>query len=426
MIIEQLRVLPLGGLGEIGMNCMLLEWKNEVILIDCGIQFADPSYTGIELLAPDFSFLRKKLKKIKGVIVTHGHEDHIGAIPYLAREVPLNIYTTPFPRGLLAEKFTEFSKLKEVKFHGIKPREKFTVGSFTFDPIPVAHSIIESLAVSIETPVGTLIHTGDFKHDANELGEAKFDFKPFEQIGKKGVRLLMSDSTNAERTGHTLSERDITKSFEKILKEQNTRIIIGLFASNIRRVENLLKVAGKLGKKVALAGRSMHTYTKLAHEQLSLTIPVDTLVAIEDTHKYPDDQVVVLVTGSQAEPGSALMRMSQGTHNTFSIKPNDSIILSSRFIPGNERAITRMIDELYRLGADVMYESIHQIHVSGHGFQEELLMMLNATKPENFVPIHGEFRHLKKHSLLAKKAGVDGKKIFVIENGQSILIDGKP
>ena len=420
---DKLRIIPLGGLGEIGMNCMVLEWQDQLVLMDCGLQFPDASYTGVELLLPDLSYLLERLDKIKGVVVTHGHDDHIGAIPFLLRQVPLHVYATPFPTGLLKNKLVEHKHLKEVHFHEIVPREKFKVGPFTFDPISVQHSIIEALGFGIETPVGNLVHTGDFKHDSNEVGGEVISFAGFEEWGKKGVKLLLSDSTNAERSGHTISETSVTNSFEGIFARQTGRIIVALFASNIRRVENLLWIAKRLKKKVALCGRSMLGYTRLAHEQESFKIPEDTLILLEDLHRYPDESVIVLATGSQAEPQSALVRVSQGIHKDLKIKMGDLVILSSRFIPGNERAITSMIDHLYRQDAEVMYEAIHQIHVSGHGFQDELMMMLQAVKPEYFTPIHGEYRHLKKHASLAKQSGVKPENIRVIEDGQILEID---
>jgi ribonuclease J len=420
MSVDTLKLLPLGGLGEIGMNCFVLQWKDEIVLLDCGIQFPDASYTGVELLAPDLSYLGAHLDHIKGIIVTHGHDDHIGAIPYLAREIDIDVYVTPFPRGLIENKLTEHSGIKNIRFHEITPREKFTIGSFTFDPIPVQHSIIESLAFAIETPVGTIIHTGDFKHDDNEVNGQHIGLQPFQEWGDKGVYLLLSDSTNAERPGHTISEVDIEHNFEEIFAKQTGRLIVALFASNIRRIGNLLRIAAKQGKKVALAGRSMLSYTKLAHDQGSLDIPQDTLILLENTTKYPDKDVIVLATGSQAEPGSALVRVSQGVHKDIEIRSGDQVIMSSRFIPGNERNITSMIDQLYRAGAEVMYEAFHQIHVSGHGFQDELVAMLKATRPKFFVPVHGEYRHLKKHAMLAKQTGVLPENINVIENGQML------
>lgn len=417
---EKLRIIPLGGLGEIGMNCLVLEFGADLVLIDCGVQFPDSHWPGMDLLVPDFEYVRNKLDNLRGVIVTHGHDDHIGAIPYLLKARELDIYATPFPTGLISQKLAEHSDLKEVQFHKIENRKKFKVGPFTFDPIPVQHSIIEALAFAIETPVGTIIHSGDFKHDAHENSQGHIGFEPFEEWGQKGVALLLSDSTNAERPGHTLSEMEIKDSFEQILKRQKSRMIIALFASNIKRIEKLLQLAHAQGKKVAFAGRSMHSYTKLAFEQNSLVIPPETLILLEQIGQYPDDKTIVLVTGSQAEPQSALLRISEGIHKDFQIRPGDLVVMSSRFIPGNERAITRMIDQLYRSGAEVLYESIHQVHVSGHGQQEELLMMLRATRPKYFIPIHGAYRHLSKHAGLAKESGVKPENIHVIEDGQIV------
>lgn len=420
---DRLRILPLGGLGEIGMNCMALEWKDTIVLIDCGIQFPDANHPGVDLLLPDMGYLRERLKKIEAVVVTHGHDDHIGAIPFLAKETDFDVYSTPFPKGLLENKLVEHSGLHEIRFHDVKPNEPFKVGPFTFHPIRVQHSIIESLAFAIETPVGVVIHTGDFKHDANEIAGEVIGFEKFEEWGKKGVLLLLSDSTNAERCGHTLSERDIAQSFNRIFENQTGRIIVALFASNIRRVENLLSIAHSMGKKVAFAGRSMLSYTKLAFDQKNFHIPADTLIPLDLLGTYPDKDVVVLATGSQAEPQSALVRVSQGIHKDLQIRPGDLVIMSSRFIPGNERNITGMIDHLYRQGAEVIYEAIHQVHVSGHGFQDELMLMLRACKPKFFIPIHGEYRHLKKHATLAKQSGVKPENILVIEDGQAIEAD---
>ncbi len=417
-----LKVLPLGGLGEIGMNCLSFEWEDSIVLIDCGVQFPGPSYPGAEMLIPDLRYIIERKKKLVGVVVTHGHDDHIGAIPYLAEHMPVTVYTPPFPRGLLNNKLVEHPAAKEVTFVEYKPNESFVVGPFTFHPIPVMHSIIESHAFAIETPVGVVVHTGDFKHETQEIGGDSFSFDEFERWGNQGIKLLMSDSTNAERLGHTISELEITATFEDIFSKQTGRILIALFASNIRRIESFLHLAHKLGKKVALVGRSMHTYSRLAHEQGTLKIPPDTLVLVERIGEVTDDKVIILLTGSQAEPQSALVRIANEDHKDLSIRDNDTIYFSSRFIPGNERNITSLIDQLYRQGAEVVYESHHTIHVSGHAYQDELLMMLNACKPKYFVPLHGEYRHLSKHSKLARQSGVKPENIFIIENGQSIEV----
>lgn len=414
---EALRLLPLGGLGEIGMNSLVIQWRDEIILIDCGIQFPDAGYSGVELLAPDFSYLLENKRKLKAVVITHGHDDHIGALPFLAQGTSLDIFCTKFPAGLIRQKFEEVPPKFETKIHEIEPHKSFQVGSFKLHPIEVQHSIIEALGFAIETPVGTLIHTGDFKHDTRQRDGVQIGFEPFEEWGRKGVLLLLSDSTNAERPGHTLSEENIIRSLERILTTQTGRVIVALFASNIRRVESLLYVASQQGKKVAFAGRSMHSYVRLAHEQGSIKLPENTLVLLENASTVPDEKLVILATGSQAEPQSALVRISEGVHKDITIKQGDLVLLSSRFIPGNERAIQGMIDHLYRSGAEVLYESFHEIHVSGHGFQEELLMMLRATKPKFFIPVHGEYRHLSKHAQLAKReAGV--QEICLVENGR--------
>lgn len=415
---KKLKIIPLGGLGEIGMNCMVFEWDREMVLVDCGIQFPDVNFPGVELLTPDLSYVRQNASRLKGIVLTHGHDDHIGAIPFLLMDTDVDVYCTPFPQGLIQNKLQEYPRLEEIRFHQIEPRKKFKVGPFTFEALPVAHSIIEASALAIETPIGVVIHSGDFKHDEDLLTGEQTGFEAFAEYGKRGVKLLLSDSTNAERLGHTMSEAEVTDSFAPVFDAQKGRLFIALFASNIKRVENLLEVAHRRGKKVAFAGRSMHTYTHLAHNNDSMKIPENTVILLERLGEYPDQDVIVLLTGSQAEPGSALVRIAYGTHRDVKLREGDTVVMSSRFIPGNERNITRMIDQLYRSGADVMYESFHKIHVSGHGYQEELLMMINACKPECFIPIHGEYRHMAKHARLAQDAGVKKENVKVIENGQ--------
>ncbi|MCB0416972.1 MAG: ribonuclease J [Bdellovibrionaceae bacterium] len=425
MVKKKLRMLPLGGLGEIGLNCLILEWEDSIVLLDCGIQFPDASHPGVELFVPDLSYVMDRIEHLKGVVVTHGHDDHIGAIPYLARRATLDVYCTKFPRGLITHKLAEHEHAKKVNFIEIEPGKSFKVGPFDFTPVAVQHSIIEALAFGIKTPVGLIVHSGDFKHDPTPFEGQTIGLEAFEEFGKAGVHLLFADSTNAEKAGHTVSEEDIAKSFSHLFKEQNTRIIIALFASNIRRIGNLLKLAHEQGKKVVLLGRSMHSYTRLAHEQSSLNIPEDTLILPENADKYPDDKVIILATGSQAEPQSALLRVAHGTHRDLQLRPGDRVMLSSRFIPGNERAISGMISQLARQGADILYESIHQIHVSGHGFQEELRLLHKACKPKFFVPVHGEYRHMAKHADLATESDIARENIFVIEDGQVLETDGK-
>jgi len=405
------------------MNCLVLEWDGEMVLIDCGILFPDASTPGVDIFAPDFSYIRQRLDKLRGVVITHGHEDHIGAIPFLAQETDLDVYCREFPGGLIANKLSEYSNTKAVTFHSMKPREVFSVGPFEFDPIPVRHSTIDSMALAIKTPVGNIVHSGDFKFDANEYKGKVVDFEPFKQWAKKGIHLLLSDSTNAPVPGKTLAEQDISESFEKILEGEKRRLIVAMFSSNIERLENLLKIAKKMNRKLALAGRGMHSYSRLAHEQSALEIPDDTLILLENVEDYPDDQVLIVATGSQAEPQSALLKMAHGTHPEIKIKKDDLVMLSSRFIPGNERAISRMISDLCRSGAEVMYEGFHKIHVSGHGFQDDLMMMLQSCRPKNFIPIHGEYRHLTKHAGLAEKAGVPRENINLVEDGQVVEVD---
>ncbi len=421
---SELKFLPLGGLGEIGINCLVIECDGQIVLLDCGIQFPDASHPGVEIFLPDLTYVVERFDRLKGVVVTHGHEDHIGAIPYLARHGKIDVYCTQFPRGLITHKLSEHREAKEVTFHNIEPERPFKVGPFEFHPTSVQHSIIEALGFGVRTPAGLFVHSGDFKHDPRPVNGKVIGLEQFEKWGKEGVHLLFADSTNAEKAGHTISEHEITDSFEGMLSQQKSRVFIALFASNVRRVGNLMHLAHRLGKKVVLVGRSMHSYTRLAHQQKSLQIPENTLILAESSHEYPDDQVIFLATGSQAEPQSALLRLAEGSHREIKLKKGDLIMMSSRFIPGNEKAISNMINELYRLGAEVMYESIHQIHVSGHGFADELQMLHRACKPKFFVPVHGEYRHLAKHANLAVQSGVAPENVFVIEDGQSVVTDG--
>ncbi len=418
---HRLKFLPLGGLGEIGMNCLVMEHENRRVLIDCGVQFPDDMFPGVDLLIPDFSYLDRQKKEPIDVVITHGHDDHIGAIPFLAQKHNVRVYCTGFPQRLLEQKMREVPHLKNVTFHEVAPHKSFRVGPFNFHPIPIAHSIVESLAYVIETPVGNIIHTGDFKHEGEASpSEMQNAFSEIKSWGDKGIHLLLSDSTNAERQGHSLAEGDILGSFEHILAEQKGRIFIALFASNIRRVHNLINLAKKMNKKVAFMGRSMITYTQIAFDLSIMDVPQNTLLPSSDLHRYPDNEQVILLTGSQGEPRAALMRLSNQSHRQLRIKRGDLILMSSRLIPGNEKAIYGMIDGLYRQGAEVLYETFRNIHVSGHGFQEELLLMLKAARPKFFVPVHGGYRHLAKHASLAASTGIPERNIHIIENGQSL------
>lgn len=421
---ERVTILAFGGLGEVGMNSISLEVQNNIVLIDCGVRFANRDCIGIDYFIPDFNYLLQKSKNLKALVVTHAHDDHIGGIPFLALHRELHIYCTEFAEKLIETKLGEINGIKNVQFHKITPFKEFKIGPFSFEPIPVCHSIVESLGFGITTPVGNIVHSGDFKYERDYKKDVSF--LSFKKWGQKGVELLLSDSTNVEQSSCTISESRIMKSFNKLFSNQSSRIFISLFASNVRRIEKLLWLAKQHGKVVALVGRSIHTCVNIAHQVGLIKIPENILILPEDIHKYDDRKVVIILTGSQAEHKSALQRLLEGSHKYLKIKKGDLFVFSSRLIPGNERAVNTMINMLYHNGAEVIYESNKgqlDIHASGHAYQEELASLIKAVKPKYFIPIHGEYKHLVAHAKLAYACGVKKENVIIAENGNVITLD---
>ena len=413
-----LRVIPLGGMREIGKNMTALECGNEIIIIDCGMSFPDDEMYGIDIVIPDFTYLLENRKKIRGVIITHGHEDHIGAVPYLLEKLNVPIYGTPLPLALIKRKLEEHG-LKG-KLHTVKAGSKIRLGKFTVETIRTTHSVADAVALCIETPLGRVFHTGDFKIDYTPVDGEPIDLGKLAEIGKKGVLLLMSDSTNATRHGYTRSEKLVGDTLESLFAASRKRMIIATFSSNVHRIQKIIDLAVINKRKVAISGRSMENVVSIAEELGYIKIKKGTLVDINRTKNIPDKELVIITTGSQGEPMSALARMAKADHKSIEIKPGDQIILSSTPIPGNEKLVSNVVNRLFERGAEVIYSDIAETHVSGHACQEELKLILSLIKPKYFMPVHGEFRHLKAHANLGNEMGIDSKKIFLLENGDAL------
>lgn len=419
---DKVKVIPLGGMDEIGKNMTLIEYKNEIIVIDCGMSFPDEEMFGIDIVIPDIAYLLKHKEKVKGIVLTHGHEDHIGALPYFLKQLNVPVYGTRLTLGIVETKLIEHGILNDCDLKVVKQGETVTLGDISVEFIRNTHSIADSCSLAIHTPVGVIIHTGDFKIDYTPIGGAVMDFARLAELGKQGVLLLLADSTNVERPGYTMSESTVGETFEKLFSDEKNRIIVATFASNIHRVQQVINAAVKFNRKVAVAGRSVENITKVANELGYLNIPEGILLDIDDIDKYPNDKIVIITTGSQGEPMSALSRMAASEHKKVDIRPGDMIIISANPIPGNEKMISRVINQLFKKGANVIYESLADIHVSGHACQEELKLIHSLVKPKYFMPAHGEYRHLKQHSLLAQKLGMDESNIFISEIGNVLEI----
>ncbi|MBQ0111339.1 MAG: ribonuclease J [Oscillospiraceae bacterium] len=418
-----IKFIPLGGMGEIGKNCYLYSYNDRMLLVDCGMSFPDEETPGIDIVIPDFTYLLKNADKIEALIITHGHEDHIGAVPYLLKNLNLPIYGTKFTIGLIKGKLEEHGLLNKAKLNVFSAGDKLKFGDFTVEPIHINHSIPGAVAFAITTPEGTVLHTGDFKVDTTPAKDKPIDLTRFAEIGRGGVMCLMSDSTNAERTGYTPSEKVVGDSFESLFsKAGKSRIIIASFSSNVHRIQQIIDQAVKTGRKVAISGRSMQNAVEVAEELGYLKVPRGTLVEIEAVKNYPPDRMVIVTTGSQGEPLSALHRMAFGGHKHISIVPGDMIIISANPIPGNEKLVSKVINELLKQGANVVYEKMYDVHVSGHACQEELKLVFSLVKPKFFVPMHGEQRHLVKHAGLAENMGIDRKNILITDNGGAVEI----
>ena len=414
----RLKVIALGGLEEIGKNMTVLEYGNDIIIIDCGLAFPEDDMLGIDLVIPDITYLAKNVEKIRGIVLTHGHEDHIGALPYVLKQLKVPVFGTLLTLGLLENKLREHKMLDKTTLHTVVPGEKVKLGEMVVEFIHTNHSIADSVALAIQIPVGMVIHTGDFKVDYTPIDGDIIDLQRFAELGSQGVLLLMSDSTNAERKGFTMSEKNVGKVFERIFEETpRNRIMVATFSSNIHRIQQIINAAYMYGRKVAIIGRSMVNAVKTASELDYLWVPPRTLIDINEIKNYRDEQLVIITTGSQGETMSALSRIANSEHKQVSVKPDDKIIISASAIPGNEKNVIRVVNELLKKGADVVYGGIEDIHVSGHARQEELKLMLALTKPKFFMPVHGEYMHLSSHRDLAISMGMDKKNIFVNKLG---------
>ena len=423
---ESIRLIPLGGLNEIGKNMTVYECKGDMFIVDCGNTFPDSEMFGVDLVIPDFSYVVENKDKIKGIIITHGHEDHIGALPYLLKEVNLPVYATRLTKGLIENKLSEHQLKSPAEITVIRPGDRIRMGCMTVVPIHVNHSIPDAVGLAIESPAGVVITTGDFKIDYTPPQGETTDLSTFAKYGSEGVLAFLSDSTNAERRGNSASEKTVGKSFEGFFeKAGNKRIIIATFASNIYRIQQILDLAVQHKRKVAVSGRSMMNNIAMAFELGYLTAPENVVIEPEKVKDYEPGQIVLITTGSQGEPLSALARMAGGTHRQFSIGPNDFIIISATPIPGNEKMVTKVVNGLLKQGADVIYESMYDVHVSGHACQEELKLMLNLVKPQYFIPVHGEYKHLRKHAMLAEGAGIPKENIIMANTGEVLRIDRK-
>ncbi|UCF93215.1 MAG: ribonuclease J [Desulfobacterales bacterium] len=420
-----LKIIPLGGLGEIGLNMMVFEYGGTLFVVDAGLMFPEAYMLGVDFVIPDMDYLRQHRAKVAGIVLTHAHEDHIGALPYLLRDIQAPVFGTPFTLGLVRHKLEEHELISSAALHEIFPGEKLKLGPFELGFIRVGHSVVDGVGIAVRSPIGLIVHTGDFKINYGTVSGTTTDVNQFARYGEEGVLALLSDSTNVEKEGYTISDREIGDALARITAGSRGRIIVALFASNITRIQLILDIALARGKKAVIDGRSIEVSVNIAKALGYLKIPEGMQIDIGRVGDYPDDEIVIITTGSQGEPMSALARMASGTHKQIKIKAGDTVILSSKFIPGNEKAITRIINNLYKRGADVIYEKISDIHVSGHAFREELKLMINLTKPKYFIPIHGEYRHLILHSRLAREVGVAPENILLAENGQIIEFDRK-
>lgn len=415
---QKLKVIPLGGLGEIGKNMTAIEYDDELIVIDCGIAFPDEDMYGVDLIIPDISYLIENESKLKGIFITHGHEDHIGAIPFILKQVNIPIYGTRLTIGLIENKLKEHGLLATTSLNIIKPRESAKFNHLEVEFIRNTHSIADSCSLAIHTPVGIIFHTGDFKVDLTPIDNEPMDFERISELAKEGILLLMSDSTNVERKGYTMSERAISETFTKLFEHATGRIIVATFASNIHRMQQIIDASKRYNRKVAFSGRSMENISKVATELGYLHIDDDQLVNIHNINSVADDELTLIVTGSQGEPMGALARIAFSNHRHIKLKPNDLFIISAAPIPGNDKLIGRVINELYRKGCNVIYKDLEAVHVSGHACQEELKLILRLTHPKFFMPVHGEYRHLVHHKNLAEKVGIPKDNIVVLSTGQ--------
>ena len=418
----KVKIIPLGGVNEIGKNLTAIEYKNDIVVIDCGLKFPDEDMFGIDLVIPDITYLIKNKEKVSGIFLTHGHEDHIGALPYVLKQLNVPVYGTKLTLGIVETKLKEHGLLSSTELVRVKPRDVIRLNSVSVEFIKTNHSIADSVAIAVHTPLGVVLHTGDFKVDYTPIDGEPMDFARFAELGKKGVLAMMADSTNVEKSGYTNSERIVGESLTRIFGKTKGRIIIATFASNIHRIQQIIDAASVYGRKVAVSGRSMENIMNVAIELGYIEVDKDTLVSIDQINKYNNDQVVIITTGSQGEPMSALSRMAASEHRKVNIVEGDTIIISATPIPGNEKLVSKVINQLFKKGAEVIYGSQENIHVSGHACQEELKLMQTLVKPKHFIPVHGEYRHLQQHGELAIKLGLDSKNVVIPDVGDIIEV----
>ncbi len=422
--ITGLKIVPLGGLGEIGLNMMLFEYGDDIIVVDCGLMFPEPYMLGIDLVVPDISYLKERADRVRGILLTHGHEDHIGALPYVLPEINPPIYGTALTLGFVKEKLKEFDLDEKVVLETVRPRQTVTLGAFSVEFIRVAHSIVDGCALAIRSPEGVVIHTGDFKIDQTPVDGELTDLATFARYGEEGVLAFLADSTNVEREGYTLSERLVGDAFDEIFPRCGGRIIVAAFSSNIHRVQQVVNSAARAGRKVLLNGRSMVANVQIARQLGYLQIPEGLLIDLKELPRLPKEEICMITTGSQGEPMSALTRIAMDDHKQIKLEEGDTVILSSRFIPGNEKTISDLINHLYRRGAEVFHEKVSEVHVSGHASQEELKLLHNLVRPRWFIPVHGEYRHLVRHARLAQELGVPKERCILAVNGDMVAFSG--
>lgn len=412
----KLKIIPLGGLSEIGKNMTAIEYKNEILIIDCGLSFPEDEMLGIDIVIPDITYIIKNKEKVKGIVITHGHEDHIGALPYVLKKLNVPVYGGRLALGLVEIKLKEH-KLQNIHLQRVNPGDQVKLGAFTVEFIRTSHSIPDAFALAIHTSLGVIFHTGDFKIDYTPIDGQIIDLHKIAEIGQKGVLVMMADSTNVERPGTTMSEKSVGATFENIFRNTRQRIIVATFASNVHRIQQVLNAAYKYNRKVVISGRSMVNVVNVAYELGALTIPEDLIIDVSEMDQYDDHEIVIITTGSQGEPMAALSRMASSEHKKLDIQPGDLVVFSSTPIPGNEKLVSRVINQLFEKGAEVIYESLAEVHVSGHACQEELKLMHRLVRPKYFIPVHGESRHLKQHAILAETLGMNKENIFTIQNG---------
>lgn len=418
---DTLKIIPLGGLGEIGKNITAIEYEDEIIVIDCGVSFPDDDMLGIDLVIPDITYLLENKDKIKGLFITHGHEDHIGSIPYILRQLNIDIYATPLTIGLIACKLEEHKIIDTANLIPVKEGDVVNFNKLSVEFIRATHSIADSCSLAIFTPLGTVVHTGDFKIDYTPIDGRVMDLNRFSELGENGILLLMADSTNVDRSGHSLSERTIGETLNRILNNAKGRVIVATFASNIHRIQQIVDASLRENRKICFSGRSMENVSNVAMELGYLHIPEESLIDLDEIDSY-GSKITIITTGSQGEPMAGLSRIAYGTHKKITLEPDDLFIISASPIPGNGKMISKVINQLYKKGAEVIYEDLEDVHVSGHAYQEELKLIHSITKPKYFMPVHGEYRHLKHHEDLAKKMGMKGENIFKLETGDVLEI----